>query len=129
MADPRAVKSELDQAIVRITARGDEHIMTPESRNRLAGFLRDAIGFIKSNKLDQFANMPQVIRLRESADDVLVELGRLPPEDNAPRDNNRGHLMDDLRYNLRRRMIALRESLPGRRGGRKTRRRRYSRRR
>jgi hypothetical protein len=128
MADVRAVKSELDQAIVRITARGDEHIMTPESRNRLAGFLRDAIGFVKSNKLDRFANMPQVIRLREAADDVLVELGRLPPEDNAPRENNRGHLMDDLRYNFRRKMIALREALPAR-GGRKTRRRRYSRRR
>ena len=141
MADVSAVKSELQQAINRISAPNEDFVETPEYRRRLEGFMREAAGLALSNKLDPFNNLRPVMRLRETAEDVMVGLDRLPPEDNAPMGNNRGHFINDLRGELRRTLVVARRVIPDRvqppRGARrktrkgkgKSRRARYSRRR
>lgn len=125
MADVSAVKSELQQAVRRISAANEDFVETPEYRRRLEGFMREAAGLALSNKLDPFNNLRPVRRLRETAEEVMVDLDRLPPEDNAPMGNNRGHFMDDLRGELRRTLVDALRVIPDRvqppRGGRKTR--------
>ena len=138
MVDAGAIKSELQQAINRISAPNEDFVETPEYRRRLEGFMREAAGLALSNKLDPFNNLRPVRRLRETAEEVMVDLDRLPPEDNAPMGNNRGHFMDDLRGELRRTLVVALRVIPDRvqppRGARRktrkvTKKRRHSRRR